>query len=390
MTTSTSTRLGKTGRVLGIGGIAALLMASAACGGSDGASSDGASGGAGKTTAAQVKEAAGLAEKAQTAPTQINSTVPLAKAPEAGTKAVYLLDPNPANTLIGKSFQEAVESAGWDAEQIPYNVADPATVQAALKTALSKGAKFVGEAGLPADVFGDSVIKSYTDADAKIVIGSIFPKANTETINTDAGGGEARYETGKALASWFVSDSDGKGKAIVQNLSAYPILAEFVRGFTDEVDRLCPGCSVEVAKFTPSDLAGGKINPALVSKLRADRSVGYLFFDNSGFATGIDSALKAAGLTKVKVGGSGIDSNAVASIKKGTQHAWIGTSWFYQGYAMADAAFRLQTGTQEGSEQNGDQPFQLFTKDNIDQLDGEYDAPKDALAQFQKLWNVTG
>lgn len=389
MTTSTFTGRGRTGRVLGAGAATIALLASAACGGSDSSSASG-DGGGGTTPAAQVKEAADLAQKAQTAPDKINTTVPLAKAPDPGTKAVYLLDPNPANTLIGKSFQEAVESAGWDAEQIPYNVADPATVQAALKTALSKGATYVGEAGLPASVFGDSVIKSYSDAGAKIVIGSIFPNENTETVNTDAGGGEARYETGKALAAWFVADSDGKGKAIVENLSAYPILAEFVRGFTDEVDRLCPGCSVEVAKFTPSDLAGGKINPSLVSKLRTDPSIGYLFFDNSGFATGIDSALKAAGLTKVKVGGSGIDSNAVASIKKGTQHAWIGTSWFYQGYAMADAAFRLQTGTKEGSEANGNQPFQLFTKDNIDQLDGEYDAPKDALAQFQKLWNVTG
>jgi ABC-type sugar transport system substrate-binding protein len=154
------------------------------------------------------------------------------------------------------------------------------------------------------------------------------------------------------------------------------------------VNATCPGCSVEVAKFAPSDLAGGKINPSLVSKLRTDRTTKYLFFDNSGFATGIDSALKAAGLSDVKVGGSGIDSNSVAGIKAGTQHAWIGTSWYYQGYTMADVALRLQAGVSDGLKEDDNVPFQLFTKDNINQLNGEYDAPTDALAQFQRLWGV--
>jgi len=345
------------------------------------------SAGSGGTSAEQLATATAAAAAAQKAPTAILTTKPLGKAPTKA-KAVYLLDPNPANTLIGKSFEEAVRSAGWDFESISYNVADPATVQAAAKTALAKGADFVGEAGLPASVFGDGVLASYKSAGAKIVIGSIFPKANTDTVNTDAGAGATRYQTGKVLADWFIADSGGKGKAIIENLSAYPILANFVLGFTDEVKANCPGCSVDVAKFAPSDLAGGKINPSLVSKLRSDKSVKYLFFDNSGFSTGIDSALKAAGLNDVKVGGSGIDSNSVAAVKAGTQHAWIGTSWYYQGYAMADAAFRLQAGVTEGLEQNDQEPFQLFTKDNIDQLNGEYNAPTDALAQFQKLWGI--
>jgi ribose transport system substrate-binding protein len=361
---------------------ATALVALAACStGSDTATS-------GKTSADQTAAARQAATAAEQRPSAILTTTSIGKAPTKGTKAVYLLDPNPANTLIGKSFETALESAGWDVEQISYNVADPATVQAALKSALAKGAKFVGEAGLPADVFGDSVIKAYADAGAKIIIGSVFPPNTTETVNTDAGAGATRYQTGKVLADWFIADSDGKGKALLENLSAYPILANFVKGFTDEVNATCPGCSVEVAKFAPSDLAGGKINPSLVSKLRTDRTTKYLFFDNSGFATGIDSALKAAGLSDVKVGGSGIDSNSVAGIKAGTQHAWIGTSWYYQGYTMADVALRLQAGVSDGLKEDDNVPFQLFTKDNINQLNGEYDAPTDALAQFQRLWGV--
>ena len=108
------------------------------------------------------------------------------------------------------------------------------------------------------------------------------------------------------------------------------------------------------------------------------------------FSTGISSALSAAGLTHVKVAGTGLDANALAQLKAGKNSAWIAQSWFQEGYEMADVSLRLETGS-SGISQTAITPMELITPQNTANVDGpdeEWNGPANALAQFQKLWNV--
>ena len=47
---------------------------------------------------------------------------------------------------------------------------------------------------------------------------------------------------GKIIADYFVSDSGGKGNAVIEHVPAYPILDGFTTGFANEVKAQCPGC----------------------------------------------------------------------------------------------------------------------------------------------------
>jgi ribose transport system substrate-binding protein len=331
-----------------------------------------------------------------TAPAGISQTVPLARKIPLGKKIVYLIDPNPANTLGGKSLEAAVKSARWQFSSVTYSVADPATFQAAAKTALDEGANYVAENGTPPSLLGNSVIQQIKSAGAKLIVASDYPSDNTDTINTDATNGDRYATSARLLADWFIVNSGGKGKALFSNVTAYPVLAHAADAFKAEVAAKCPGCSVKIQGFAPTALANNSIVPSLVSTLRQDSSYTYVFFDYSAFSSGIYSALAAAGLNSVSVGGLGVDANVKAALLSGKPGAWIGTSYAYEGWAMADVAFRLATGTTAGFDTIKVQPEQIFTTSNASLLNStsvfnnnDYNAPANALEQFEtKIWKT--
>lgn len=379
------------------GAVGCALLLTAACSSSN-SSSDGstpavsstaAGSQTGSMAAAQAAVRVGLAT-----PTSISQTVPLNSKPPTGKKVVYLEDPNPANTLGGKSLQAAVESAGWKFSTVTYNVANPATFQAAAQTALAQGANYIAENGTPPSLLGNTVLAQIKAAGVKLVAASIYPTENSDFLNTDATNGNRYASSARLLADWFMIDSGGKGSAIFENVNAYPVLSHAADAFQSEVQSECPGCHVKVAAFSPTDLANNTIVPSLVSMLRQNPSYKYVFFDYSAFSTGIYTALAAAGLNDVKVGGLGVDSNVKAALQSGKAGAWIGTSYAYEGWAMADVAFRMATNTTTGFTQISTQPQMIFTPANASLLNNpdifnnnDFNAPGDALTQFEtKIW----
>jgi ribose transport system substrate-binding protein len=384
-------------RAAAAGAVGCALLLAAACSSSN-SSSNGSTSAVSSTPAGNqtgsLAAAAAAVRVGLATPTSISQTVPLSSKPPAGKKVVYLEDPNPANTLGGKSLQAAVESAGWKFSTVTYNVADPATFQAAAETALAQGANYIAENGTPPGLLGNTVLAQIKAAGVKLVAASIYPTDNTSIINTDATNGARYASSARLLADWFMTDSDGKGNAIFENVTAYPVLSHAADAFQSEVQSDCPGCHVKLAAFSPADLQNGTIVPSLVSMLRQNPSYKYVFFDYSAFSTGIYTALAAAGLTDVKVGGLGIDSNVKAALQSGKAGAWIGTSFAYEGWAMADVIFRLATNTTTGFTQISTQPQQIFTPANASLLNStdifnnnDFNAPADALTQFEtKIW----
>lgn len=323
-------------------------------------------------------------------PTAINVTTPLAKQPTPGTYAMYLHDPTPANQLAGQSACAALESVKWKCGDIGYVTSDPASFQATVRLALQKGAKYLMEDGAPTSLLGPAVLSQICAAHAHLVAASVYPNETSGCVNTVANGGPSRTNFAHALAMWFIADSNGKGDALVETVSQYPVLYWFATQFVQFVKANCPGCKATIMPFTGAELANGSIVPSLVSALRANPSYNYLIFDYAAFSTGISAALSAAGITHVKVAGTGLDANALAQLKAGTNSAWVAQSWFQEGYAMADVSLRLETGS-SGIEETAVTPMELITTKNTGDVNGpddEWNGPSNALAQFQKLWNV--
>ena len=78
----------------------------------------------------------------------------------------------------------------------------------------------------------------------------------------------------------------------------------------------------------------------MISALKRNPSANYVVFDDGPFATGITSALAAAGLSKIKVIGEAADSAGLAALRAGTETAWTGYSSPYATLQVVDAMFR--------------------------------------------------
>jgi ribose transport system substrate-binding protein len=333
-----------------------------------------------------VAAARAAAAVAQKPPTKINQTVPLAKAPAKGKTFIYLQNITPADTTTAAAVKRAVLAAGWKYDVLTWDPANLATLQAAYTQALQKGANYVGTDGAAETWISPSVIKAYRKAKAHIIMAGYGPIENTDVVNTDPSSAISRKVAGKLLADWFIADSGGKGSALVSSFASYPILVAMVDGFKAEVAAKCPGCKVKVHKFTPADLA--KQLATLTSDLRANSSLKYLLFDYAGFGAGVDSALKAAKLGYVKIGGVGTLPTTADALRSGAETAWVAYSWAYSGYALADVAFRLDQNMTAGLKEIRTMPVQLLTKKSIGNQKGDWEQPVNTLQQFQKLWHV--
>jgi ribose transport system substrate-binding protein len=387
--TRRSRRAGGRPRVRGLAAILGMLvlaLAFAACGSDDSSSSSTTSASAGGADAsAGIAEAQKRLEPYKAAPTKITLDEPLKSKPPSGKTVVMLGTNDPNNQKLQKGLQELAGLAGWNYSTVAYDPANPATLNSAIDTALSKNPDYVAEAGIP---LTPQMIKKVQDAGAKWVLTSVHPVDVKDPIIVDANAYENDELMGKVLADFFISDSKGKGNIVIEHVPAYPILEGFTDGFQAEVKELCPGCKVKIQDITIPDLTAGKVPSVMVSALRSNPDADYVGFDVGPFAAGIDSALAAAGMSdKVKIIGEAADEAAIAGLKSGKHTAWTGFDPVYSTRVMMDAMFRDTLGMPIDQEKSGLQTTQILTKDNVGDIT-TWSEPKDALDQFKALWQL--
>jgi len=373
-------------------GMLAVALSLAACGSSSSSSSS--SSGASGSTATNASSSSGSGSVAsanaalaayKSLPTKINITTPLKSAPPAGKTIVMLGTNNPSNVIIQQGMQKLAQTAKWNYSLVTYDPANPGTFTQAITTALAKHPQYLAEAGLPLTA---SQLQTVKNAGAKWILDSVYPVSVKDPVigQVDAYAQDALM--GKIVADYFISDSGGKGNAVIEHVPSYPILDGFTTGFGNEVKAKCPNCKTTTANITIPDLVAGKAPSTLVSALRQNSDANYLVFDDGPFADGITSALAAAGLKdKVKVIGEAADQAGIAALKNGTETAWTGFDPAYQALENMDIAFRDAEGMPVPVDQEAQQPTQLLTKDTIGST-SNWAAPADAQAQFLKLWHL--
>ncbi len=305
--------------------------------------------------------------------------------PPSGKSIIYIINSIPADTQIGQAMAEAAKATGWSYSAINYDPSNPATVQQAFASALVKRPTVVAIGGVAPDLFGAGTLSNYAKAGIPIIAASTYPVHTTKTLLGTPNSIANPSEAGSLIAKWFISDSKAKGSALLVHVSAFPLLSGFETAFDSEMKSKCAGCSATTVNITAPELAAGQIAPRVVSYLQAHQGIHYVFFDLGNWADGIQSALAAAGLSHVKVGGQGMDVDGSAGLKQKTEAVWTATSNYYTGYAIMDFAFRHLEGlTTTGDETS---PIQLFTPANIGTVTN-WNAPYNALAQFEHLWKV--
>lgn len=369
---------------------AVVLLAASACGSSSSSTTSPAASTASSSTAGSSSPSVAQAKTALAAdlatPTKINITTPLKSAPPAGKTIVVLGTTDPANVLIQQQTSKLAGLAHWHYALVSYDPSNPATFNAAVTTALAKHANYIVESGIPLTPSVEQQVKA---AGAKFVLGSVYPATVAPPVIADTNTPPDFQEMAKVAADYFVSDSAGKGNAVIEHVPSYPILDSFVNGFTADVKSLCPSCSTHVVNLTLPDVLAGKGPSELISALKSNPSANYLVFDDGNFAIGIPSALAAAGLqSKVKVIGDVTTPSGLAALKNGTEAAWTGFDPQYSAWQLMDAAFRDSEGMPIDEAQEAVEPTQLVTKANVGSLTN-WSYPTSALQQFETLWHLS-
>jgi ribose transport system substrate-binding protein len=369
--------------------IAALVLAFTltACGSDDegGASSSSSSsgGGGGEGVAEAQKRLAPF----EAAPTKILIDEPLKGKPPGGKKLVMLGTEDPNNQKLQNSLKNMAALVDWEYSVVSYDPANPATLNAAIDTALTQKADYVAEAGIPPT---PQMLKKVEDAGAKWVLTSVHPVEVKPPVIVNTNAYANDEQMGKVLADWFIVDSKGKGNIVIEHVPSYPILGGFIDGFQAETKELCPDCKVKIQNITIPDLTAGKVPSIMVSALRSTPDAKYVGFDVGPFAAGVDSAIAAAGL-KPKIIGEAADEAAIAALKSGKHAAWTGYDPVYSTYGMMDAMLRDSLDMPIDAKTHGLQPTQILTPENVKEAVGSdalWSQPKDALDQYKKLWGV--
>jgi ribose transport system substrate-binding protein len=365
-------------RLIGVAALGAAL-AIAACGSSDDSSSSTAASSGGNSSATVSEARSVLAEGAKR-PSDITVTTPIGKPIPSGKKIVFISCGSAQCQLQGTIVAKAAAHLGWTSQTIATD-GSPTQIQDAFTTALRGGADGVI---LNAST-RNAIAKQLEQAKAKGV-------AYVGCCSTDQIGDGYLYNTstpeqnaqiGKYLAAAIVADGKGKANTLYVDIPAFTILGALGESFKKDYETYCPGCGFAKLDVPLPRLADSP--NIIVSYLRSHPDVNYLALSvTDALATGLPAALKAAGLTKVKIVGQGGDPTAFQALAQGQILALVPFDYYAVDYQMVDALARHFAGVP--IEQTAP-PLWLMTKDNMpSDYTKLFPMVPDYESKFLKLW----
>jgi ABC-type sugar transport system substrate-binding protein len=369
-------------RYLGVAAVgAALAVGVAACGSSDknssSSSSSAASNGASSSTLSQAQS---VLDQGAKRPSDITVTTPIGKPIPSGKKLAFISCGTSQCQLQGKIIQEAASHLGWTSQTIATD-GSPTQIQNGFTTALRAGV----DAVIINAVTRETIAKQLAQAKAKGV-------AYIGCCSTDSVGDGYLYNTstpeqnatiGKYLAAAIVADSKGKANTLYVDIPAFTILGSLGDTLKKDYQAYCPSC-----KFSTMDVSIPQLGDApnkIVSYLRSHPDVNYVALSvTDALGTGLPAALKAAGLTKVKIVGQGGDPTAFQAIAQGQILALVPFDYYDVDYQMVDALARHFAGVPI---QQTPPPRWLLTKDNLpSDYTKLFPNVPDFQTKFLKLW----
>ena len=369
---------------------AALVLSACSSSGGNSSSSSTASGGGassgGGTGSSGVAAALAYEKKFLNTPTSINVSTPLSKKPASGKTLIGLDSGLGSAKVLAQYWKQAASDLGWKYVDI-ISGATPEQQQKAMESAIQQNPAGILTSGIPI-----ATIKTQL-ADAKSKGIWVNTSASTDQpagamFDTSIANPDQLHEWGKMVAAYVVVQSNGK--AVIQDFSlpVFPILEEFDKAFKSAIAQWCPACKVTEHPQQGTDI-GTKTPGAVVSTVQANPKTNWLIFDLGDLETGVDSALAAAGLSGLHIGGLTADTPNIAGLKAKKQDVWTAYSLPIVAYRQVDSFARKFNGDALVS---ASLPTQLITQDNVGSLvnDGKdnYVGVQDYRDQFKKLWKV--
>ena len=348
------------------------------------------------STSAQVAKAKLAVKGYENVPTKILGT-PLPKRPASGQTVAYLECDNPACTLQGQGVKAAAAALGWTFKEIPFELANPATLISAMDGALQLQPKpaFVIEVGVPEAAFAGEIPK-FKAAGVGIVTSTAGSFTPDRTLLGYLNAQRYAQQLAQRLGEWFIADSGGTGHAVVQNVSAVAFSQELTTDFKSVVAKNCSKCTVSSVDISLVQFATDGGVSATISAVQANPDLNYIISSVFSTTFGLRAGLDTAGRPNVKIAGNGGEYTNDVNIANGTESAWVNYSTALQGWGDIDTGLHGLAGKKWQYTSDNYPPLLLVTKQNLAKLGGpaaakatgSFEYPANYAAQYKKLWHI--
>jgi ribose transport system substrate-binding protein len=372
-------------------GVAVVLAIGAATGCSSGGDSGtGGNGGGSGNASAEVQQAV---DDFLQPPTSIDVTEPLSRKPDEGKRIVVVESTEPTSLKTDEGLREAVEALGWTLEVVQEGTGpeDPAK---AFDQAIDMAPDAILISGNPLATLRNQVDRAKQENIVVLQSDSGEPVGQDGSIYTlSLDSFEQTQLWGQMIADYVAVD--GSQRALIVDLSLYPILHAFSEGAQQELEKVAPDTEVSVMDVQIQDFIAGSVPAQIVSEIQRNPDTDFVILSLGDMATGLDAALRAAGLDQqVRVGGESAGLANIEALRDGTQHVYTGFAALIHGWQRADALARIFNGDPLDPNYESTLPTQLITQDNVDDAplddEGYYVGVEDFRDQFGELWLLNG
>jgi ABC-type sugar transport system substrate-binding protein len=314
----------------------AVAVALAACGGG-GSSSSGSTGGGTSAEAPAEETEAPAGEEKETSGgggsaeevaakalavaeehkevTQIGPTEPIKKPIPEEKYVIYVNCGQPACVSQGEAFEEAAKVLGWKSETINVKLPTPEEIQAAFEEVIRKAPDGVASAGFGPALYSKQ-LKKLNEMGVFVAEQTGEVESGEDGVDYDPLGPEKAAEALAALANKSVSDAGGEGEFGAILLTGFPIVEAYTAGWTEEIEAICPECTVKTLEVTPESI--GKSAPEEITNfLRANSGIHSILLSYGALSSGLAAALKNAGVEIPEMYAWGIDPPGIEELQKG-------------------------------------------------------------------------
>lgn len=288
-----------------------------------------------------LQQAEALVAKYSVQPTQITDTAKITKPIPKG-KTIYFIPcgPNPECQQEGQLVKQATDVIGWNTVIVP-NDGTPQGNKAAFDQVVRAKPVAVLYTAIPQSDFQSEIPQLKANNTAVIACCVTDPTGNGVDYNIDSPAESAPI--GQVQGAWVAADSKcTNADSVVINIPDFPILADGVKAFRSELTSACPSAQANELDIALANLSTA--NTTIVSYLRSHPSVKYVAASTDGVTIGLPAALKAAGLTDVKIVGQGATPTNIQYLHSGQQAVDVAFPYGEVMWAMVTAAIQHAVG----------------------------------------------
>lgn len=378
---------------------ATLVLASCSSGGSSGAAGGSASAAPAASGSASASGGGGDYAAMLTAATKLApgdsfaGPTAAAKAPK-GLKvaAITCYSILEGCVIPAKGIAKAAAAIGWQS-QIFDGGGTPDSQNKQILNAVSYGAKVIAIIAIsPATV--QSGLEAAKRAGIVVVSGSSGISEPNATLPPPAGAVwpsvDVSPDYGKLAANignWVIADSGGKANVAVYGDKEFDSINAQERGIVTALTA-CTGCKVSPVMYFTASQIGSTLGPQVVSYLRANPDVNYVYMPYDPPAVAVVTAIANAGMaSRVKVVSALGNSQNLNFVANGNvQYADAAYDNIYMGYAMLDQAIRVLNKQPLSTPLGENLPYQLLTAKNLPKKLDSWNAPFKYEDKFVALW----